>query len=303
MGYFDIQVNGYGGVDYNQEDLGAEDLHRSCQHLRADGVEGILATIITEAPEKMIGRLQRLVALREADPLAREMIAGLHIEGPFLSPKDGYRGAHPTDAIRPADENLAARLLEAGAGLVRIFTLAPECDRDCRVTRLLKKEGVVISAGHTDASLDELRAAIEAGLSMMTHLGNGCPMMQNRHDNIIQRALFLREHLWLSFIADGVHIPYPVLRNYLDLAAEKALVTTDAMAAAGLGPGTHRISRWTVLVKEDLAAWAPDGSHLLGSAMSMPRAVKNLARELGLSEQKIQALTCDNPRKAIGILP
>lgn len=260
-----------------------------------------MATIITEAPEKMIGRLQRLVALREIDPLSREMIAGFHVEGPFLSPKDGFRGAHPRDAIRPADEALAARLLEAGAGLVRIFTLAPEQDRDCRVTRFLKKESVVISAGHTDASLDELRAAIDSGLGMMTHLGNGCPMMQHRHDNIIQRALFLREHLWLGFIADGVHVPCFALRNYLDLAGDKAFVTTDAMAAAGLGPGTHRIGRWTVLVKEDLAAWSPDRTHLLGSAMSMPDVAENLARRVGVDKSKITALTCDTPRKAVGI--
>jgi len=301
MGFFDIQVNGYGGVDFNQDDLTAEDLHACCKKLQAVGVDGILATIITEDPEKMIGRLRRLCVLREADPLVKSLIAGLHVEGPFLNPKDGYRGAHPLDAICPADETLAARLLEAGAGLVRIFTLAPEQDPDGRVIRFLKKSGVVVSGGHTDASLDELRASIDAGLTMMTHLGNGCPAVLPRHDNIIQRALFLREFLWLSFIADGVHIALPALRNYLDLAGEKALVTTDAMAAAGLGPGTHRISRWTVHVKEDLAAWAPDGSHLIGSAMSMKRAAQNLSQHLGLSEKKIQSLTCDKPREAIGL--
>ncbi|MFT5105528.1 MAG: N-acetylglucosamine-6-phosphate deacetylase [Verrucomicrobiales bacterium] len=302
MGSFDIQVNGYGGVDYNQDDLSAEELHRSCEMLRADGVDGILATIITEAPEKMVARLQRLVALREADPFVREVIAGLHVEGPFLSPVDGFRGAHPLDAIRKADERLAGQLLEAGSGLVRIFTLAPEQDPEGRVTRLLKKNGVVISAGHTDASLDELRAGIDAGVSMITHLGNGCPMMMNRHDNIIQRALFLREHLWLGFIADGVHILYPALRNYLDLAGERALITTDAMAAAGLGSGLHRISRWEVLVKEDLAAWAPDGSHLLGSAMSMPNVMRNLTEKLALSDERIQRLISEAPRQSIEIV-
>ncbi len=301
MKFFDIQVNGYGGVDFNQDGLSAEDLKRCCEKLAADGVEGILATIITEDAEKMIARICRLVALREGDPLVRSMIAGIHIEGPFLSPKDGYRGAHPADAIRTADETLAGRLLEAGAGLVRIFTLAPEQDPGCRVTRFLKKAGVTVSAGHTDASMDELRASIDAGLSMVTHLGNGCPLILPRHDNIIQRALFLREHLWLCFIADGVHVALPALRNYLELAGERALITTDAMAAAGLGPGTHRISRWTVLVKEDLAAWAPDGSHLIGSAMSMKRAVRNLSHHPGLSDAKIRSLTCDNPRQAIGL--
>ena len=301
MGAFDIQVNGYGGVDYNQDDLSAEALRRSCEKLREDGVDGILATIITEAPEKMIARLGRLVALREADPFLREVIAGLHIEGPFISPVDGFRGAHPRDAVRPAEEGLAGRLLEAGQGLVRIFTLAPEQDPGGQVTRFLKNEGVVVSAGHTDASLEELRTAIDAGLSMITHLGNGCPMLMPRHDNIIQRALHLRKDLWLSFIADGVHVPYPTLRNYLDLAGDRALITTDAMTAAGLGPGLHRISRWEVLVKDDLAAWAPDGSHLLGSAMSFPHVIRNLREKVGLNDSQIRTLTADNPRRSLGI--
>jgi len=299
--FFDLQVNGYGGVDFNQDDLGADALHRCCEQLRRDGVRAFLATIITEAPAKMTARLRRLAALRAADPLAAEMIAGFHVEGPFISPEDGYRGAHPRDAVCPAREALAARLLEAGGGLVRIFTLAPESDPDCRVTRLLKKQGVVVSAGHTNASLDQLRAAIDAGLSMFTHLGNGSPAVLPRHDNIIQRALFLREHLWLSFIADGVHIPYPVLGNYLDLAGGKALITSDAMAAAGLGPGAHRLGRWEVLVKEDLAAWAPDGAHLLGSAMSLARAAENLARSLGRGESEILALARDRPMAAVGL--
>ena len=302
MAYFDIQVNGYGGVDFNQDDLSAEDLHRSCQRLRADGVDGILATIITEAPEKMIGRIQRICVLRKADPLACELIAGLHLEGPFLSPKDGYRGAHPSDAICPADENLVARMLEAADGLLRIFTLAPEQDPSNKVTRLLSDAGVVVSAGHTDASLDQLKAAVDAGLSMFTHLGNGCPQELPRHDNIIQRALYLKNQLWLCFIADGVHIPFHALRNYLELAGERALVTTDAMAAAGLGPGTHRISRWTVQIKEDLAAWAPDGSHLLGSAITMPAAADNLMRAVGLNADRTETLTSFKPRQVIGLM-
>lgn len=301
MRFFDIQVNGFGGIDFNQDDLTPEDLNLACRRLLDDDVEGILATIITESPEKMIARLERLVALRERDPLVRSVIVGLHVEGPFLSPEDGFRGAHPVDAIRQADEGLAARLVEAGQGLVRIFTLAPEQDRGARVTRSLHNAGVVVSGGHTNATLDELRAGIDAGLSMMTHLGNGCPRHLLRHDNIIERALFLREHLWLSFIPDGVHVPYPALRNYLDLAGDRALLTSDAMAAAGLGPGTHRIGRWTVEVKEDLAAWAPDGSHLLGAARSLKGSVEGLINHLGLTPEQIEALAWFKPRQSIGL--
>lgn len=302
MKYFDIQVNGYAGIDFNQDDLQADDLHRACERLRQDGVDGILATIITEEPRKMAARVRRLVNLREQDTLVTETIHGIHIEGPFLNPQNGFRGAHPDDAICAADPSIASQLLEAGAGLVRLFTLAPETDRHQRVTRLLHAHNVVVAAGHTDASLDELKAAIDAGLTMMTHLGNGCPMTLHRHDNIIQRALHLREHLWLSFIADGVHIPLYALRNYLDLAGDRALVTTDAMAAAGLGPGTHRIGRWEILVKEDLAAWAPDGKHLLGSAMSMPQVEKNLSEKLSLSPTRIEQLTSATPRLSLGIM-
>lgn len=303
MGYFDIQVNGYGGVDFNQDSLSANDLHQACQLLRDHGVDGILATIITEKPAEMESRIRRLSALREKDPLAEKMICGLHIEGPFLNPGDGYRGAHPAEAICQADRDMAARFVEAGGGLVRVFTLAPEQDPGCRVTRYLREQDVVVSAGHTNASLDQLRAAIDAGLGMFTHLGNGCPMNLPRHDNIIQRALFLRDQLWLCFIADGVHIPFHALRNYLDLVMEsgRCLVTTDAMAAAGLGPGTHRIGRWTVAVKDDLAAWAPDGSHLLGSAMSMVRAVRNLTENVGLTQHMADLLTCVRPREVLGV--
>ena len=207
MRSFDLQVNGYGGVDFNQDDLSPEDLHAACQRLADDGVEGILATIITESLDKMAARLRRLVDLRETDALAKRLIAGVHIEGPFINPQDGYRGAHPLDAVQPATVDEALRLLDAAAGLARIVTMAPEQDRDLLVTRRLVSEKVTVSAGHCNPSLDELRAAIDAGLSMFTHLGNGCPMQMHRHDNVIQRVLTVSDRLWVMFIADGAHIP------------------------------------------------------------------------------------------------
>ncbi len=304
MGAFDIQVNGYGGVDFNQDDLSPDDLHRACEALARDGVDGILATIITEDIDKMALRIRQIIRMRESDEVIRRMVAGIHVEGPFISPEAGYRGAHPADAICRADLGKAARLLKAGDGLIRLVTLAPERDASCAVTQFLRDHGVTVAAGHTDASLDQLRRAIDHGLSMMTHLGNGCPIQLPRHDNIIQRALSLREHLWLSFIADGVHVPFVALKNYLDLVGPmgRAVVTTDAMMAAGLGPGTYTLNRWTVTVGEDLAAWAPDGSHLIGSALSMPRVLTNLSDELALNAKQIAALTNTNSRMAVGVL-
>jgi N-acetylglucosamine-6-phosphate deacetylase len=300
-GFFDIQVNGYGGVDYNQDQLTLDQLETSCRRLEADGVAGILATIITEHVDVICRRLANLVRLREQSEVCRRVIAGFHIEGPFISPVQGYRGAHPVDAIRPADGEAMRRMLDAGGGLTRLVTLAPECDAGLKVTRLLVGEGVAVSAGHCDPTVDQLKAAVDAGLSLFTHLGNGCPMQMHRHDNIIQRVLSVADRLWVCFIADGVHVPFVALRNYLKLTGiERTVVVTDAIAPAGLGPGRYTLGRWDLLIGEDMVARAPDGSHFVGSAISMPQTYRNLTEGLGLSRADAMRLLRDNPRRAVG---
>ena len=298
--YFDLQVNGYAGVDFNQDGLKPEALHRSCERLEADGVGGCLATIITDELEAMCRRLSALVACREGDAVARRVIAGVHIEGPFLNDTDGYRGAHPRDAMGPASADVMSRLLDAAAGLTRVVTLAPERDEGFTVTRMLAARGIVVSAGHTDATLDQLRGAIDAGLSMFTHVGNGCPMQLHRHDNIVQRALSLADRLWLCFIADGAHVPFVALANYLRLAGEdRAVVVSDAIAPAGLGPGRYTLGRWDIVVGEDMVPRAPDRSHFVGSGVTMRKSAENLRDALQLPDAVVRRLTCDNPRAVL----
>ncbi len=302
--YIDLQVNGYAGVDFNADGLTADDLHRACQHMLDDGVAAALATIITEHVPTMCGRIARLARLRAADPLVARVIAGVHVEGPFINETPGYRGAHPADAIRPADADAARQLVDAGDGLVRLVTLAPERDAGLRVTRWLSRRNIRVAAGHCDPTPDELTAAADAGLTLFTHLGNGCPMQLPRHDNVIQRALGLSDRLTLCFIADGVHVPPVALRNYIRCAGvDRCVVVSDAMAAAGLGPGRYRLSRWEVVVGDDLAARAPDGSHLVGAAMSMRQAQAVLLDRVGLTPAQCRALMVDNPRAAVGLTP
>ena len=300
--FFDLQVNGYAGVDFNQDGLKADDLHRACERLDADGVGGFLATVITDDLEAMCRRLSTLATLRERDPLAQRLIAGFHIEGPFLNEMDGYRGAHPRDAIRPAGLDTMMRLLDAAAGLARVVTLAPERDDGFAVTRMLATRGIVASAGHTDATLDELRGAIDAGLSMFTHVGNGCPMHMHRHDNIVQRALSLADRLWLCFIADGAHVPFVALGNYLRVAGlDRVVIVSDAIAPAGLGPGHYTFGRWDIVVDDDMVPRAPDRSHFVGSGITMRQSADNLRQALKLSDATVRRLTDDNPRSVIGI--
>lgn len=298
--YVDLQVNGYAGVDFNANQLSVEQLEAACHSMRSDGVVQFLATIITDELDVMAERAQRIVRACSDSELARSMIAGIHFEGPFISQEPGYVGAHPPQCARRATIDAAATLLESGDGLVRLVTLAPEQDADGRVTTWLAEQGVTVSAGHCNPSIEQLRRSIDAGLSMFTHLGNGCPLQMHRHDNIVQRVLRVADQLWVCFIADGVHVPFVALQNYLKLVGpERAIIVSDAISAAGKGPGVYQLAGQQVVVDERLATWAADRSHLVGSACTMRQMVENLRTKLSLTEETIQRLTFDNPRAAL----
>ena len=224
ISFIDLQVNGYGGVDFNSCETSTEDIGRACQKLRDDNVEGILATVITDDVEKMSQRIKKLSRACAESDLVNDVIKGIHIEGPFISSKPGFVGAHPVAHVIPADINIAKTLVEAAGGLTRIMTLAPESDPNRETIRFLIDSGIIVSAGHCDPDLETLESAIDAGLSMFTHLGNACPSSVPRHNNVIQRVLSLSDRLTIGFIADGIHIPYFALKNYLAVAGFDRIV-------------------------------------------------------------------------------
>ncbi|MCA9214206.1 MAG: N-acetylglucosamine-6-phosphate deacetylase [Planctomycetales bacterium] len=301
--FVDLQVNGYGGIDFNSDNVTADDFRVACSSLVKDGIECVLATIITDSLPAMERRLSAIVHARDADGDVRRVLTGIHIEGPFLNETAGYIGAHPHEHALPASDDAMQRLLDAAGGLTRIVTLAPERDEKQRVTRKLSDSGIVVSAGHCNPTLDELDAAIDAGLSMFTHLGNGCPLQQHRHDNIVQRVLSRSSNLMIGFIADGVHVPLFALQNYIKCAGfDRCFVVTDAISAAGQGPGEYQLAGQTVVVDEQLATWTADKSHLVGSASTMPHLVANL-QSMQFDSIQIEALTRTNPLKAIGQAP
>lgn len=299
---FDVQINGYAGVDFCSASLTADELHHACKVLRKDGVQGFLFTLITDTVPSLTVKLKNLAKLRSTDPLAKKMIAGVHIEGPFLNPETGYIGAHPPEAVVPATPDAAQRLLDAAEGLTRIFTLAPEQDEGGRTTQHLVDQGITVSAGHCNPSLDQLHESIDSGLSMVTHFGNGCPVTLPRHDNVLQRFLTYRDRLWFSFIPDGAHVDFYALRNYLDLVGvDHAVMITDAITAATLEPGLHEISGMTVEVDENGVARRPGSPNLAGSTVTMPQIQENLKLHLGLSDHDIRQLIDVNPRRAAGL--
>lgn len=295
QGFIDLQVNGYGGVDFNSDDFTREDIARVSERLRRDGVAKMMPTIITASLTLMVKRINRLVEMLECEPAFASLVHGIHVEGPFIADEPGYIGAHPRADAMPAAMNVAASLLDAGQGHIKLLTLAPERDHEHRVTQWLTEQGVVVAGGHSNASLETLKRAIDAGMRLFTHLGNGCPPALPRHDNIIQRVLSLRDHLYISFIADGHHIPPFALKNYLSMMpSDKVIIVTDAISAAGLGPGCYRLGDQTVEVDASGAAWSADRTHFAGSAATMPSMVEVL-RAIGIDNHQILKWTTQNP--------
>ena len=299
--WFDFQVNGFAGIDFQAEDLTLAQLELAVAGLRRHGTAAVLATLITDTIESLCRKLVRFEELRARSPLVAATIPGYHIEGPWLSPEPGYRGAHPAEPMHaPAVDEF--RLLQAAAGgRIRLITLAPEWPGSPECIAAIVRAGVQVSLGHTNASEVQIDEAIRAGARFCTHLGNGAPLQLHRHDNIIQRLL-ARDELTACFIPDGVHLPPFVLRNLVRAKpAGKILVTTDCMAGAGAGPGRYRIGRLDIEVGADGIARQPGGQGFAGSTLTPDAGVERCRDYLGLAPETAAALWSTLPAAAFGI--
>ncbi|MEI7732297.1 MAG: N-acetylglucosamine-6-phosphate deacetylase [Verrucomicrobiota bacterium] len=264
---FDPQINGYGGVDFQQDNLSAQELHRAVCSLQRDACGRFFFTLITDDWDRMLERLAHVRCLRAASPELARAIAGWHLEGPFLSPEPGYHGAHnPSLMLDPKPAHLRQLRRVAGNDPV-LLTIAPERKGAIAAIKLAVSLGFKVSLGHTNASLEILQAAIHAGATGFTHLANGCPRELDRHDNILWRVCAL-PGLTVSMIPDGIHvspIPFRLLHRLLE--QHKVIYTTDAMAAAGAGPGRYRLGGTEVEVGMDQVVRQPGKTNFAGSAL------------------------------------
>jgi N-acetylglucosamine-6-phosphate deacetylase len=297
---FDLQVNGYVGVDFQNPALTAADLRRAIDALRAGQTHRILLTLITDEMDALAGKFAHLEKYRAADPVLAETICGYHLEGPFLSPEEGYRGAHPGECMRAPDLAAFERWQAAAGGNIRLLTLAPEWPGSAEFIGTVTGQGVVVSLGHTKADEAQIDAAIRAGATMITHLGNGTPVTLSRHDNVIQRLL-ARDELTACLIPDGAHLPPFALRNFFRAKPPgKVLLTTDAMAAAGAPPGRYRIGRLEVEARDGVVR-APGSANLAGSCLAPAQGVANAARWLGISPEEARAMFAERVAAHFGI--
>jgi N-acetylglucosamine-6-phosphate deacetylase len=298
---FDLQVNGFGGVDFQRDDLTTADLSRAVRALRLAGCGRFLFTLITADWSRLTERLARAVALRAESEELQSAIAGWHIEGPFLSNKSGFHGAHdPALMLDPTPEKIRAlRALTGNDPL--LLTIAPERPGALEAIALAVSLGVKVSLGHTDASAQTIHAAVQAGATGFTHLGNGCPRELDRHDNILWRVLDA-SGLTVSLIPDGIHVSAELFRLIHRLMpAENIVYVSDAMAAAGAAPGHYTLGALEVEVGPDQIVRQPGQTNFAGSALRPIDGIFRAAAMLNVPWPQLWRRMSDLPARFMGL--
>lgn len=296
-GFIDLQVNGFAGVDYNSPHATPDEIAYSIRCMYATGVTRFFPTVITGSPGDMTGALRNLARTIDAIPEGRAMEA-FHVEGPFISPEDGPRGAHPQRWVRPPDIDEFHRMQDAAQDHIRLLTLSPEWAGAPHFIERLVGEGVVVSIGHTRADAAQIADAVRAGATMSTHIGNGAHAVLARHPNYIWEQL-ADDRLAAGFIVDGIHLPQSFLKVALRAkGTERAVLVTDAVAPAGCSPGPYKLGEVEVELHADGSVRLRGGSRLAGSALLMDRAIGNSIRLGGISLAEAITMATKNPARA-----
>lgn len=304
-GLIDVQVNGFAGVDYNDPESPSSDIARSIRKMFAAGVTRFFATVITGSEERITRSLRNLRAakeefLRNGLPEG-DALEAFHVEGPHISPTEGPRGAHPLQHVRPPDIEEFKRWQEAAGGGVRLVTISPEWDDAPAYIEALVRSGVVASIGHTKATGPQIRAAVDAGATMSTHLGNAALTLMSKTDNCIWDQL-AEDRLTASFIVDGIHIPPSFFRAAVRAKGlERSVLVTDAVMPAMCLPGPYRLGDVDVELREDGSVVLRGGTRLAGSALRMDRAVANAVRLGGISLSDALAMATVHPARVARI--
>jgi N-acetylglucosamine-6-phosphate deacetylase len=300
---FDVQINGYAGIDFQQDGVTEAELLHAARALREDACARFFLTLTTDEWPRMMGRLRRYAELRRGNTELQQAIVGFHIEGPFLSREPGFHGAHdPAVMINPTPEHVR-EVRDIAGDVPLLLTLAPECPGALEAIALAKALGITISLGHTDAPLETLRAAVAAGATGFTHLANGCPRELDRHDNIIWRVAELHQLSYVSLIPDGIHVSPALFRVLIrDILRNRLpFYTTDAMAAAGAPPGTYRLGRLTLEVGADRIVRHPGRTNFAGSALRPIDGVRRAAAMVGWQWDIEWGALSSRPAEFVGV--
>jgi len=304
QGWVDLQINGYGGVDFNAPGLTVDAVKAVVRRLAADGTAAFLPTLVTGDPEMLIAIVRTIVAARKTDGECARRILGFFFEGPFISPVPGAVGTHPVEWVHPPDLALFDRFQDAAEGLVRMVNVAAEVPGMPEFVRTLVSRGVMVSLGHEMAATPaELEPCLAAGARAFTHLGNGLPNMIPRHDNVIFTAL-ADDRATVMFIPDGHHLPDTILKVYLRAVPRERLVAvSDAQYPAGMPPGDYDVCGARARLEPNGLLWNPERKCLVGATTPMARMMELLQSRAGATPDDCRALGRENPLRLIGLTP
>jgi N-acetylglucosamine-6-phosphate deacetylase len=301
-GMVDLQINGYGGVEFNDAGLTCEKVHQIARSQDAFGVTSFLATATTDSHAVFAHALATIAQAIDQLPEVAARIPGIHLEGPFISPDDGPRGAHPKQHVRPPDWEEFARLQDAAQGRIKLLTVSPEYAGADEFIRKVAKTGVLVAIGHTKATTDQIRAAVDAGARMSTHLGNGAHPQIRRHPNYIWDQL-ADDRLVASLITDGHHLPPTVVKSMVRAkTAERIVLVSDITSMGGMPPGKYQtgLGELEVLPSGKLVP-AGQPEILAGAALPIHVCVANVMRFAEVDLPTAIGMASTRPAELIGV--
>jgi N-acetylglucosamine-6-phosphate deacetylase len=295
--FWDIQTNGRWGISFADPNLTVEQVAEIVQAQTELGTSLLCPTLITAPFESLRHGVSTIAAACEALPDVARRIVGIHLEGPYISERDGYRGAHPLEAVHDPDWDEFQRLQEASGGRIVLMTLAPERPGAIDFIGRAVGSGVTIALGHTSADGPTLRAAADAGARLSTHLGNGIAALLPRHPNPIWDQAGI-DDLYASFIADGHHVDLSTLRSLARAKTlERAILVSDASPLAGLPPG--RYGEWAVDPSGRIVvAGTP---YLAGSNQGLEVGLRNWLEATGSSLARAIDTVTRHPARLLGL--
>ncbi len=300
-GFVDLQVNGYLGVDFVSPALTRDDVRRITNEMVARGVIGYCATLVT-SDMAIYRRNLPLIAEAMEEPGIRGRLLGIHMEGPYLSREEGARGAHAAELMRLPNPGEFDRFQEWARGRIALLTLAPELPGAIPlIGHIVAHHRTLVSLGHHLAPRDVLRAAASAGATMVTHLGNGCPNMLPRHENILVYQL-ADDTLHAGLIGDGHHLPDDFIRVALRCKGiGKVFIVSDCAPIAGFPPGEYETLGNRVRLTQSGRIQNLDRMHLVGSGLNLAECMRRLREHGLLSEEEAWQAGFTNPLALLGI--
>lgn len=294
-GFWDIQLNGFGGRDLLSATY--HDVEIILHHCLKFGVTTVFPTVITDSPERMARTIAAISSVCDKNDQAQ--IGGIHVEGPMISSGPG-KGCHPTEHIRQLSWEEYCHWQEISGGKIAIVTLAPEVEGALDLIPRLVEDGVIVALGHTDASKEIIREAINRGARLATHLWNACKKELERNLEHVS-AMLISDELYASFIVDGHHIhPDTLALSFRTKPLDKIILITDAMAGAGAPDGCYYLGDLMIEVVNGVARDPNNLSQLAGSTLTLDQAIIRAVKFGQISLDSAIGMVTNNPATLLG---